>query len=62
MAERTAAATVVSARTLHRIRNEEDLKNWVYEGGQYVKTRRDSEVPHSIALLVRKIIRDMFLE
>ena len=60
--ERTAAATGVSARTINRIRNEEDIKNWFYEGGQSVKTPHDSEVPSSMAVLVRKIIRDMFLE
>ena len=62
MVERTAATTGISARTINRIRNEEDLNNWFYEGGQSVKTPHDSEVPHSMAALVRKIIRDIFLE
>ena len=59
--ERRAAATRGSAITSNKLKSENDLQNWQYEGGESVQVHQNSILPEPFSALVRKVIRDMFL-
>lgn len=51
--ERTAAATGISARTINKIRNEEDVENWTKQKISKLSYDTKLTVPENYAALVR---------
>ena len=60
--ERTADTTGVSKATVSRIKTEDDVHNWSIGNGSRVKVNQESDVPESFEIIVRKAVRDLFLE
>ena len=60
--DRTAAATGVSRAMISRMRTEEDVQNWLIQSGDNVRVSQEIQVPEGFAIIVRKVIRDLFIE
>ena len=60
--DRTAAATGISRAPISRIKTEEDVQNWPFQRGSQVQFSQYIQVPESFAIIVLKVIRDLFIE
>lgn len=62
VAKTTAAATGVSRATVFKIGGQEDVDNWALEHGSKLRYNSKMVVPDNFAAVIRKIVRDIFLE
>ena len=60
--KRASNETGVNEVTLRKIRIEAGVENWEYNPGEKVNVERQNEVPEQFCVLVRQVIRDMFLD
>ena len=62
VAERTSLATGASIQTVLKLKTVNDVNNWPYAAVKPVSMSRSSIVPSEFSKLVRKFVRDVFLE
>ena len=62
MAEITSIATGASIRTVRKLKTINDVDNWPYAAGKPVSKTRSNTVRPEFSNLVRKVVRDIFLE
>ena len=60
--ERTIAATGASKWTVIKLKSPEDVEMWDHQPAETVQVLKNSAVPEPLICVVRKVIRDMFLE
>ena len=60
--ERTAAATGVSKNIICRLKSTKDLENRSVQSEAHIVVKLECSVPEKFDILVRKTVRDLFLE